>query len=120
VDAADRLLLVLPLHPCPRHHQRLGSRSPCARRARCFRSFDAEKVWERLRSGEITVFTAVPTIYHRLIRLMGSGAAGVQRARDRTASRRLRLMMSGSAALPVQTLERWREITGTRSSSATA
>jgi malonyl-CoA/methylmalonyl-CoA synthetase len=26
--------------------------------------------------------------------------------------RRLRLMMSGSAALPVQTLERWREITG--------
>ena len=30
-------------------------------------SFDATAVWDRLASGEITVFTAVPTIYHRLL-----------------------------------------------------
>jgi malonyl-CoA/methylmalonyl-CoA synthetase len=74
-------------------------------------SFDAEQVWERLASGEITVFTAVPTIYHRLIASWDAAPAEVRRARS-AGVQRLRLMMSGSAALPVQTLERWREISG--------
>ena len=68
-------------------------------------------VWDRLASGEITVFTAVPTIYNRLIASWNAAPPEVQRARS-DGARGLRLMMSGSAALPVQTLERWREITG--------
>jgi malonyl-CoA/methylmalonyl-CoA synthetase len=53
----------------------------------------------------------VPTIYSRLIAAWDAAPPAVQRARSEGA-RRLRLMMSGSAALPVTLLERWREITG--------
>jgi malonyl-CoA/methylmalonyl-CoA synthetase len=108
---SDRLLLALPLHHV--HGIINGLGSALAVRATCeiLPAFDAEVVWSRLASGDITVFTAVPTIYHRLIASWHAASPDVQRARSEGA-RRLRLMMSGSAALPVQTLERWREITG--------
>jgi len=57
------------------------------------------------------VFTAVPTMYHRLIAAWEQAPANVQHAWSH-GSGALRLMMSGSAALPVQILERWLEITG--------
>jgi malonyl-CoA/methylmalonyl-CoA synthetase len=47
----------------------------------------------------------------RLISLWESASAADQRIWS-DGARRTRLMMSGSAALPVQTLERWREIAG--------
>jgi malonyl-CoA/methylmalonyl-CoA synthetase len=108
---ADRLLLTLPLHHV--HGIINGLGSALAVRATCeiLPAFDADRVWERLASGEITVFTAVPTIYNRLIASWNAAPPEVQRARS-DGTRGLRLMMSGSAALPVQTLERWREITG--------
>jgi malonyl-CoA/methylmalonyl-CoA synthetase len=53
----------------------------------------------------------VPTIYHRLIQSWDAAPPAVQRPRSE-GCRRVRLMMSGSAALPVRTLERWREISG--------
>jgi malonyl-CoA/methylmalonyl-CoA synthetase len=108
---ADRLLLTLPLHHV--HGIINGLGSALAVRATCeiLPAFDAERVWDRLASGEITVFTAVPTIYNRLIASWNAAPPEVQRARS-DGARGLRLMMSGSAALPVQTLERWREITG--------
>ena len=108
---SDRLLLALPLHHV--HGIINGLCSALAVRATCeiLAAFDAEVVWGRLASGEITVFTAVPTIYNRLIASWQAAPADVQRARSEGA-RGLRLMMSGSAALPVQTLERWRDITG--------
>ena len=108
---ADRLLLTLPLHHV--HGIINGLGSALAVRATCeiLPAFDAELVWSRLASGEITVFTAVPTIYNRLIASWNAASSDVQRVRS-DGARRLRLMMSGSAALPVQTLERWREITG--------
>jgi malonyl-CoA/methylmalonyl-CoA synthetase len=108
---ADRLLLTLPLHHV--HGIINGLGSALAVRATCeiLPAFDAELVWSRLASGEITVFTAVPTIYNRLIASWNAAPQEVQRVRS-DGARHLRLMMSGSAALPVQTLERWREITG--------
>jgi len=108
---ADRLLLTLPLHHV--HGIINGLGSALAVRATCeiLPVFDAERVWDRLASGEITVFTAVPTIYNRLIASWNAAPPEVQRARS-DGARGLRLMMSGSAALPVQTLERWRDITG--------
>jgi malonyl-CoA/methylmalonyl-CoA synthetase len=108
---SDRLLLTLPLHHV--HGIINGLGSALAVRATCeiLPAFDADVVWSRLASGDITVFTAVPTIYNRLIAAWNAAPADVQRARSEGASR-LRLMLSGSAALPVRTLERWREITG--------
>jgi malonyl-CoA/methylmalonyl-CoA synthetase len=108
---SDHLLLTLPLHHV--HGILNGLCSALAVRATCeiLPAFDAEIVWERLASGEVTVFTAVPTIYHRLIASWDAAPPDVRRVRA-DGVRRLRLMMSGSAALPVRTLERWREITG--------
>jgi malonyl-CoA/methylmalonyl-CoA synthetase len=108
---ADHLLLVLPLHHVHGIINGLGCalavRAVCEMPAR----FDASEVWQRLGSGEVTIFTAVPTIYHRLIAAWDDAPPDVQRRwTDGVAA--LRLMMSGSAALPVQTLERWREISG--------
>jgi malonyl-CoA/methylmalonyl-CoA synthetase len=106
----DRILLVLPMHHV--HGILNGLGCALAVRATCeMREFDADAVWDRLASGEITVFTAVPTIYRRLIASWDAASPDVQRRRSEGV-RRLRLMMSGSAALPVSTLERWREISG--------
>jgi malonyl-CoA/methylmalonyl-CoA synthetase len=107
----DRLLLVLPLHHV--HGIINGLGCALAVRATCeiLPRFEPETVWERLASGEVTIFTAVPTIYHRLIAAWDAAPAATRRAWS-DGVRALRLMMSGSAALPVQTLERWRAISG--------
>jgi malonyl-CoA/methylmalonyl-CoA synthetase len=107
----DHLLLALPLHHV--HGIINGLGCALAVRATCelLPRFDAEEVWTRLASGEVTVFTAVPTIYHRLIASWDAAPAAARRLRS-AGVRQLRLMMSGSAALPVQTLERWRAISG--------
>jgi malonyl-CoA/methylmalonyl-CoA synthetase len=107
----DRALLVLPLHHVHGIVNVVGcalwSGAACEVQPR----FDAETTWARLASGEITVFTAVPTIYRRLIRSWDAAPSEVQEWRS-AGARRARVMMSGSSALPAPTLERWREITG--------
>jgi malonyl-CoA/methylmalonyl-CoA synthetase len=106
----DRVLLVLPLHHV--HGIINGLGCALAVRATCeMRPFEAPLVWDRLASGDVTVFTAVPTIYHRLIQAWEAATPEVQR-RWSDGVRQLRLMMSGSAALPVQMLECWRRISG--------
>jgi malonyl-CoA/methylmalonyl-CoA synthetase len=108
---SDHLLLVLPLHHV--HGIINGLGCALAVRATCetLYPFDAQRVWQRLASGDVTVFTAVPTIYHRLITAWDDATPELQRSWS-DGAKRLRLMMSGSAALPVRMLERWREITG--------
>jgi malonyl-CoA/methylmalonyl-CoA synthetase len=107
---SDRLLLTLPMHHV--HGIINGLGCALAVRATCeIRPFHQEVVWDRLASGEITVFTAVPTMYHRLIASWDAASEGERRRRS-AGVQKLRLMMSGSAALPVQMLERWQEISG--------
>jgi malonyl-CoA/methylmalonyl-CoA synthetase len=108
---ADRLLLALPLHHVHGIVNGLGSALAVAAACEILPAFDAATVWDRLASKEITVFTAVPTMYHRLIAAWDAAPADARRAWS-DGARRVRLMMSGSAALPVQTLERWRAIAG--------
>ena len=109
--SADRILLVLPLH----HVHGIVNVLTCAlwSGAVCeiLPEFDAHAVWERIVRGDLTLFMGVPTMYVRLIAAWDSASPAEQRAMS-TAARRLRLMVSGSAALPVSTLERWREISG--------
>jgi malonyl-CoA/methylmalonyl-CoA synthetase len=109
-SAYDRTQLVLPLH----HVHGLINVVCCAlwSGARCEMSprFDAELTWQRLASRQLTVFMAVPTVYHRLITSWDNALPDEQQVRSNGA-RQLRLMVSGSAALPVQTLARWRDIT---------
>lgn len=107
----DRTLLVLPLHHV--HGIVNVCLTPLWVGAVCEApgGFDALATWERLASGEITVFMAVPTIYARLTATW-EGADDGTRARWSRGAARARLMVSGSAALPVSVLERWRAISG--------
>ncbi len=111
--ADDWILLVLPLH----HVHGIINVLSCAlwAGARCemLAKFDAEQVWGRIAAGELTLFMAVPTIYGKLITAWDGAAP--ERRREWSAGcapPQMRLMVSGSAALPVQRLERWREISG--------
>ena len=110
-SADDRILLCLPLH----HVHGIVNVVSCAlwSGAVCemLPRFDADVVWERIASGELTLFMAVPTIYVRLIAAWEK-APYQRRAAWSDAASKLRLMVSGSAALPISTLERWREISG--------
>ncbi len=107
---SDRILHTLPLH----HIHGVVNALACAlwSGARCeFGPTRPQAIWERLAKGGITLFMSVPTLYRRLIRAWEDAPPPVQREWSRGAAE-LRLMVSGSAALPVATLERWREITG--------
>ena len=109
-SANDRILHTLPLH----HIHGVVNALACAlwSGAACeFGSGAPAATWDRLASGEITLFMSVPTVYARLIRAWEEASAPVRRRWSRGAARP-RLMVSGSAALPAATLERWREITG--------
>jgi malonyl-CoA/methylmalonyl-CoA synthetase len=107
----DRTLLVLPLNHV--HGLVNVTLTALAVGATCEApgGFDASDVWERLATGDITVFMAVPTVYARLTAAW-EAADGDMRHRWSTGAAGLRLMVSGSAALPVSTLDRWRELTG--------
>jgi malonyl-CoA/methylmalonyl-CoA synthetase len=112
-SSGDHVLLVLPLH----HVHGIVNVLTCAlwAGARCsvLPRFEAAETWERLARGDLTLFMAVPTIYQRLIAAW-ERADGASRERWSAGARALRLSVSGSAALPVQVLERWEGITGQR------
>ncbi|CAN0368695.1 unnamed protein product [Lampetra fluviatilis] len=116
----DVILHTLPLH----HTHGIVNKllCPLAVGASCVMlpEFDARQVWEHLLSGEasprVNVFMAVPTVYARLIDYYDEHYTR-PRVRDFVrgmCKEHIRLMVSGSAALPTPVLERWEEITGHR------
>jgi malonyl-CoA/methylmalonyl-CoA synthetase len=109
----DRILLVLPLH----HVHGLINVLACAlwSGATCdmLQKFDVSDVWRRIAGRELTLFMAVPTIYSRLIAAW-EAAGPSERAAMSAGCRRMRLMVSGSAALPVSVLEKWQALSSHR------
>jgi len=107
----DHILHVLPLHHvhgiinkllCP-----LWSGAVCEMLPR----FDAEAVWQRFIHSDLTRFMAVPTIYVKLIAAWEAAALDARRQMS-AACGKMRLMVSGSAALPVSVFEKWQAISG--------
>ncbi|XP_069724475.1 malonate--CoA ligase ACSF3, mitochondrial [Phaenicophaeus curvirostris] len=79
--------------------------------------FSAQMVWKKLLSSQaprISVFMAVPTIYAKLIEYYDNHffQPQVQDFVRAFCQQNIRLMVSGSAALPVPVLEKWKSITG--------
>jgi len=109
--ADDRILHVLPLHHIHGIINVLGCALWSGACCEFLPKFDAAAVWERLASGRLSLFMAVPTIYARLISAWEQVPESEQQ-RYSEGCRQMRLMVSGSAALPVTTLERWRSISG--------
>ncbi|CAM4544369.1 malonate--CoA ligase ACSF3, mitochondrial isoform X1 [Lepidochelys kempii] len=113
----DVILHVLPLH----HVHGVINKLLCPLwvGATCIMlpEFSPQKVWEKFlnpRAPRINVFMAVPTIYSRLMEHYEEhfSQPHVQDFVRATCQDNFRLMVSGSAALPVPVLERWKNITG--------
>ena len=65
--ADDRILLVLPLHHVHGIVNVVGCALWAGAACEMLPKFDAEETWKRIAAGRLTVFSAVPTIYTRLI-----------------------------------------------------
>jgi malonyl-CoA/methylmalonyl-CoA synthetase len=109
----DHILHVLPMHHIHGIINVLGCATCAGAVCEFLPQFDATAVWERFAAGELTLFMAVPTIYAKLIATFEDAPNKLQKRWSDGASK-LRLMVSGSAALPVPTLEKWEAITSQR------
>ena len=109
-DREDRILNILPLHHVHGIINVLGCALWSGASCEFLPKFDAETVWSVIKSGRLTLFMAVPTIYFKLISYWEQVTPSEQTELSNAASR-LRLMVSGSAALPVTVLEKWLKIT---------
>ncbi|MBX7124428.1 MAG: acyl-CoA synthetase [Cyclobacteriaceae bacterium] len=105
----DQTLCVLPLH----HVHGIVNVVCCSLWAGAVcefvTGFDAEQLFDIFLRGEITVFMAVPTIYFKLIACWEQ----LPRTKQMEITRALthfRLMVCGSAALPVTVMEKWKLI----------
>ena len=110
-DMEDHVLNVLPLH----HVHGIVNMLCCAlySGACCefLPKFEPNAVFDAFLRGEVNVFMAVPTIYYKLIAEYQNLPSETQ-TRLGQALNGFRLMVSGSAALPVTVLEQWRKISG--------
>lgn len=107
----DYILNILPLHHV---HGIINVLSCALWSGACnefLPKFDAAAVFNKFLEGRINLFMAVPTIYYKLIAHYESLREQEQQALS-DGLRSFRLMVSGSAALPISTLERWRSISG--------
>ncbi|KFP26170.1 hypothetical protein N325_02908, partial [Colius striatus] len=113
----DVILHVLPLH----HVHGVINKLLCPLwvGATCIMlpEFSAQMVWQKLLSSQaprISVFMGVPTIYIKLIEYYEKhfSQPQVQDFIHAFCQENIRLMVSGSAALPVPVLEKWKSITG--------
>lgn len=111
-SAKDRTLHVLPLHHIHGVQNILNS-ALFNGAAVEVTAFDAKFCLQRLISGDITCFHAVPTVYVKftqyLEQLSASDKAEICKGLRNPS---LRYMVSGSAALPVPTMKSWAEISG--------
>lgn len=113
----DVILHVLPLH----HMHGVVNKLLCPLwvGATCMMlpEFSAQQVWEKFLSPEtprINVFMAVPTVFSKLLDYYDQHFTQphVQDFVRAVCKEKIRLMVSGSAALPTPLLERWKSATG--------
>jgi malonyl-CoA/methylmalonyl-CoA synthetase len=110
-SADDRIPLFLPMH----HIHGIVNIAGCAlwsgAAVETFPRFEMAAVLARVAAGAWSVFMAVPTIYVKLIEALEAGNVA-----DRAAVLRgfgaMRLMVSGSSALPPSVHETWTALTG--------
>ncbi len=109
--SADHILCVLPLH----HVHGIINVISCSlcSGATCefLPSFSAEAIFKLFLQGKLNLFMAVPTIYFKLIAYWESQSKEKQ-IELTECMRKFRLMVCGSAALPVTVMDKWQGISG--------
>lgn len=111
---SDHLIHVLPLHHIHGIINGLTASLFSGATVEMHQKFDPAKVWKRWsQKGTSTLFMAVPTVYSRLIDHFDANIRSTDKENAvREGSSALRLVISGSAALPTPTKRKFREITG--------
>ncbi len=108
---SDRIPLFLPMH----HIHGIINVTSCALWAGAtiepFAKFDQPAILDRVKGDAYSLFMAVPTIYVKLIQAL-EAATPADRAAVVAGFQRMRLMVSGSAALPASVHEQWTALTG--------
>src|SRR5690606_1034133 len=110
-EQSDHILNVLPLH----HTHGIINVLSCAlwSGACCefLPAFDPHQVFQVFRKNKLNVFMAVPTIYYQLVSYWEQLP---ENEKDKISSslKAFRLMVSGSAALPVSVMAKWKQISG--------
>jgi len=115
--ADDHILCILPLH----HVHGIINVVTCTLRAggtvEFLPQFSAQRVFDWFQhiaqQNQVGVFMAVPTIYFKLIAHFET-LTDTQKQALTAAMKTFRLMISGSAALPVSVMEKWEAISGHR------
>ena len=108
---ADHVLCVLPLHHVHGIINVIGCAMWSGAACTFIPHFSAATVFDLFSERNINVFMAVPTIYFKLIAFLETLA---QDNRDllKLVMQRFRLMVCGSAALPVSVMEKWEALSG--------
>ncbi|MCA9071254.1 MAG: acyl-CoA synthetase, partial [Planctomycetaceae bacterium] len=110
-QADDRIPLFLPLH----HVHGIINILSCALWSGAtiepFPQFEMESILQRVAENAYTVFMAVPTIYVKLIQAI-EALPSEERTPIINGFGKMRLMVSGSAALPASVHEHWTALTG--------
>ena len=110
-SASDRIPMFLPLHHIHGIINIIGCALWSGASVEAFPRFDLAAILDRVRSDAYTLFMAVPTIYVKLIQALES-ASESDRSAIVAGFKRMRLMVSGSAALPASVHEQWTALTG--------
>jgi malonyl-CoA/methylmalonyl-CoA synthetase len=107
----DHVICVLPLH----HVHGIINVVCCSMwvGASCtFESeFSAQNIFKQFKEKSINVFMAVPTIYFKLITYLESLSKDEQVAL-KIVMQKFRLMVCGSAALPISVMKKWEQLSG--------
>ena len=117
----DHILNVLPLHHVHGVVAVLLSALHSGATCEMAPKFDSAKTWEALTrtpeapgpNGPLTLFMAVPTVYAKLVEAYDKAPAATQAAWSAALKRHgstVRLMVSGSAALPEPLSKRWTQV----------
>ncbi|KAE8375051.1 hypothetical protein BDV26DRAFT_24522 [Aspergillus bertholletiae] len=112
--SSDHLIHVLPLHHVHGIINGLTASFLSGVTVEMHPKFDPKAIWSRWQDqGSSTMFMAVPTIYSRLVDYFETHIRGTeQESVARDGARALRLVISGSAALPTPIKMKFAEITG--------
>jgi malonyl-CoA/methylmalonyl-CoA synthetase len=110
-SAEDRVPMFLPLHHIHGIINITGCALWCGALVEPFPRFEMSTILDRVRAAAYTLFMAVPTIYVKLIQAIES-ASDADRAAMLSGFQKMRLMVSGSAALPASVHGRWTRLTG--------